>query len=66
MNGPDHYAAGERLLERAAEGSSHESVTALSAQAQAHFTAALVAVQVDDLAGQYLHDPEAVSKQPSQ
>ena len=44
MNGPDHFREGEALLDRASkmiEGSDGRAKTA--AEAQAHFTAALVA-----------------------
>lgn len=44
MTGPEHYREGERLLDRAAqmiEGSDGRARTAT--EAQAHFTAALVA-----------------------
>ncbi|MFF7130413.1 hypothetical protein [Streptomyces sp. NPDC008240] len=44
MNGPDHYAEGDRLLDlctKMIEGSDGRARTA--AEAQAHYTAALVA-----------------------
>jgi len=51
VTGPEHYREGERLLAESEETSLHFSPDrsrALADQAQAHFTAALVALTAED------------------
>lgn len=55
MTGPDHYREGERLLRQCTEFSSGERRGSIATEANAHFTAALVAC----LAAH--HHPESVA-----
>lgn len=63
MNGPEHYAKGEQLLALAnsdvsqnIEFSTGERKADLIAAAQAHFTAALVAVHAESSVSTQCHD----------